>query len=236
MDWSGGKPPPLTRHGRVQAVGKTKDIREAVEAELGFDPLVDSADIAVRDINGDVALNGTVPSYPQYLEAAAAAQRVSGVKNVHNHLEVVLPPGNYRDDAMLTTAANNALAMNITVPDGVEATAYDGNVELTGIVKHGPQRAAAELAVAGLTGVRNVRDEIDIATDADPADVIELVQDALDRTAIVEDDSDVHVDASGNTVTLGGHVRTWAEHDAVVGAAWMARSIIYVDDELQVAG
>src|SRR6266576_7091368 len=52
---------------RAQAVGKTKDIREAVQAELGFDPLVDPTDIAVRDINGDVALNGTVPSYPQYL-------------------------------------------------------------------------------------------------------------------------------------------------------------------------
>ena len=25
------------------------------------------------NVNGDVALNGTVPSYPQYLEAAAAA-------------------------------------------------------------------------------------------------------------------------------------------------------------------
>ena len=44
---------------------------------------------------------------------------------------------------MLTTAANNALSANITVPDGVEATASDGNVELTGTVKHGLQRAAA---------------------------------------------------------------------------------------------
>ena len=53
----------------------------------------------MKNLNGDVALNGTVPSYPQYLEAAAAAQRVAGVKNVHNHLEVVLPAGDYRDDA-----------------------------------------------------------------------------------------------------------------------------------------
>ncbi len=60
---------------------KNKDIREAVEAELGFDPLVDTTDITVRNMNGDVALNGTVPSYPQYLEAAAAAQRIDGVKN-----------------------------------------------------------------------------------------------------------------------------------------------------------
>jgi osmotically-inducible protein OsmY len=116
-------------------MGKNKDIREAVEAELSYDPLVDSADISVRNIDGDVALNGTVPSYPQYLDAAAAAQRVSGVTNAHNHLEVVLPDGDYRDDAMLTTAANNALTLNVTVPDGIEATAVDGNVTLTGMVK-----------------------------------------------------------------------------------------------------
>ena len=217
-------------------MGNTKDIRAAVEAELRFDPLIDPADIAVRNIDGDVALNGTVPSYPQYLEAAAAAQRVGGVKNVHNHLEVVLPPGNYRDDAMLTTAANNALAANITVPDGVEATAYEGNVELTGIVKHGPQRAAAELAVAGLAGVRNVRDDIEIGYDADPADVALLVQDALDRYALVADDSDVGVYTSGNTVTLTGHVRTWAEHDAVIGAAWMASGVSDVRDDLDITG
>ncbi len=116
-------------------MGKTKDIREATETELGFDPLVDAADITVKNMNGDVALNGTVPSYPQYMEAAAAAQRVGGVANVHNHLEVVLPPGDYRDDAMLTTAANNALAANVTVPDGVEATASNGNLTLTGTVE-----------------------------------------------------------------------------------------------------
>ena len=81
-------------------MGKTKDIREAVEAELAFDPLVDATGITVKNLNGDVALNGTVPSYPQYLEAAAAAQRIAGVKNVYNHLEVVLPPGDDRDDAL----------------------------------------------------------------------------------------------------------------------------------------
>ena len=50
-------------------MGKTKDVRVAVEAELGFDPLVDSTDIKVMNIAGAVNLTGTVPSYPQYLEA-----------------------------------------------------------------------------------------------------------------------------------------------------------------------
>jgi osmotically-inducible protein OsmY len=56
-------------------MGTTKDTREAVEAELEFDPLVDDADIHVVSINGDVALNGTVPSYPQYQRQHGDATR-----------------------------------------------------------------------------------------------------------------------------------------------------------------
>ncbi len=214
----------------------TKDIRGAVKAELAFDPLVDDADIHVTNVNGDVALNGTVPSYPQYLEAAAATQRVTGVGNVFNHLEVALPGADFRGDAMLTTAANNALASNVTVPDGVEATALDGNVTLTGTVSFGSERAAAERAVAGLTGVRNVRDDIDISYDADPVDIDLHVQEALRRSALVPDDSDVDVATKGSTITLTGHVRTWAEHDAVVDAAWMARGVLDVRDDLAITG
>ena len=217
-------------------MGATKDIRAAVQAELSFDPLVDATGITIRNMNGEVGLNGTVPSYPHYLAAAAAAQRVSGVKNVHNHLAVVLPDDDYRDDAWLTTAASNALTLNVTVPDGVAATARDGNLTLTGLVEFGRQCEAAELAVAGLTGVRNVKDEIEITDDTDPVDVTWLVQDALDRSALLEDDSDVRVDATGNTVTLGGHVRTWVEHDAVVGATWMAPGVLEVRDYLDITG
>ena len=217
-------------------MGTTKDIRGAVEAELKFDPLVDDADIHVMNVNGDVALNGTVPAYPQYLEAAAAAQRVAGVKNVYNHLEVALPEADFRDDAMLTTAANNAMALNVTVPDGVEATASDGNVILTGTVSFGSERAAAERAVSGLTGVRNVRDDIEISYDASPVDVDLHVQEALARAALVPDDSDVEVAAKGSIITLTGHVRSWAEHDAVVDAAWMARGVLDVRDDLAITG
>ena len=215
-------------------MSKTMDIRDAVESELIFDPLVDETNITVKNMNGEVALNGVVPNYPQYLEAAAAAQRVAGVKNVHNHLEVALPSGDYRDDAALTTVANNALALNITVPDGVEATARNGNLRLTGTVSYGSQRTAAELAVAGLTGVRNIKDEIEIVWDTDPVDVTLAVQDALDRYGLIPDDSDVVVDTSANTVTLSGHVRTWAERDAVVSAAWMANGVAEVDDDLYI--
>ena len=35
---------------------------------------------------------------------------------------------------------------------------------------------------------------------------------------------------------LGGHVRTWAEHDAVVNATWMAGGVAQVRDDLDVTG
>jgi osmotically-inducible protein OsmY len=215
---------------------RSQDISDAIQSELDFDPLVDPTDITVKDLNGEVALNGTVPSYPQYLEAAAAAQRVEGVKRVHNHLMVKLPAGDYRDDAQLTTAANNALTWDVTVPPGVEATARDGNLTLTGTVHFGTERTAAETAVSGLIGLRNVKDDIGIDSDADPGDVTAGVQDALDRNALIVDDSDVVVDTDFNTVTLTGHVRTWAEHDAALDAAWMASGVYDVIDNLVITG
>ncbi len=217
-------------------VSKTKDVRAAVEQELGFDSGVDAAHIAVRNIVGDVTLTGTVPSYPQYVEAAAAARRVAGVTGVHNQLEVALPEGDYRDDVKLATAANNALAANVTVPDSVEATAEDGDVTLTGTVSYGTERAAAEAAVSSLTGVRNVINDIEISYAVDPIDVDLHVQQALDRSAAVPDGSDVETDTKDGVITLTGCVRTWAEHDAVLGAALMARGVVDIRDELEITG
>ena len=217
-------------------MSKTKDIQAAVEKELGFDPMVDSRDIAVRNINGDVTLTGTVASYPQYLEAAAATRRVAGVTGVHNHLEVALPESDQRDDVKLATAANNALTQNVTVPASVEATAEDGNIDLTGTVSFGTERAAAEAAVSGLVGVRNVLNDIEISYLDDPVDVDLHVQQALDRSALVPDDSDVKAETKDGVITLTGHVHTWAEHDAVVSTAQMATGVIEVRDDLQVTG
>jgi osmotically-inducible protein OsmY len=217
-------------------VGKTTDVRAAVEKELNFDSMIDARNIKVVNLNGDVTLTGTVPSYPQYVEAAAGTRRVAGVTGVHNQLEVALPDKDFRDDDKLITAANNALTQNVTVPDTVEATAEDGNITLSGTVSFGSQRAAAEAAVAGLVGVRNVWDDIDISYAADPVDVDLHVQEALERSALVPDDSDVKADTKDGTITLTGHVHTWAEHDAVVGVAQMAIGVVDVRDNLQVTG
>jgi osmotically-inducible protein OsmY len=149
-------------------MSETNDIRAAVTDDLTFDPDVDASDITVEDRDGDVVLAGSVPGYPQYIQAAAVARRVAGVKDVHNHLEVALPPGDHRDDSRLTAMANDALTLGRTVAVGVEATAKNGDITLTGAVRCGAERAEAEAMIAGLTGVRSVTNDIEIREDAGP--------------------------------------------------------------------
>jgi osmotically-inducible protein OsmY len=53
---------------------------------------------------------------------------------------------------------------------------------------------------------------------------------------VVGDDIQVTVDTAGNMVMLSGRVRTWAEHDAAVRAAWMAGGVFQVRDTVVVTG
>jgi osmotically-inducible protein OsmY len=108
-----------------------------------------------------------VPSYPQYLEAAAVASRVPGVSRLHNYLEVALPPGDHRDDPTLTAMANDALTLGRTVAVGMAVTAKNGHVTLTGAVRCGTERAAVEALIADLAAVRTVTGNVQIRDDAD---------------------------------------------------------------------
>ncbi len=65
------------------------------------------------------------------------------------------------------------------MPSGVEAAARDGNLTLTGIVNYGSQRTAAELAVSGLIGVRNVKNEIVIDATWMASGVYDVVDDLI---------------------------------------------------------
>jgi hypothetical protein len=46
--------------------------------------------------------------------------------------------------------------------------ARHGNLTLTGTVSYGSQRAAAETAVAALTGVRGIKNKIEVEYDTEP--------------------------------------------------------------------
>ena len=87
-------------------MSRIDDIRDAVIDDLTFNPDVDASGITVGYTDGEVVLTGSVPSYPDFVEAAAVARRVDGVGCVRNHLQIALPPGDYRDDPALTAMAH----------------------------------------------------------------------------------------------------------------------------------
>lgn len=143
-----------------------RDIRAAVHKELVTDALVDADDIVVEVFDGEVSLEGTVPSQDQASKAVAAARRVAGVTTVHNLLGIALPSRDYGNDAALAQLVNEALAANRAVPDDVRATARHGDIFLTGTVSHSAQRAAAEDAVADVAGVLSVTNQIEVQVGA----------------------------------------------------------------------
>jgi osmotically-inducible protein OsmY len=139
-----------------------RDIWAAVHEELVTDPLIDAGNIVVDVVDGAVSLTGTVPSQAQCTEAAAAALRVARVTMVDTLLAVALPSGDFGDDAALAQLANQALAVNAAVPDGVTATAREGNIFLIGTVSVSAQRVAAEDTVADVAGVLSITNEIEV--------------------------------------------------------------------------
>lgn len=142
------------------------DIRAAVHDELVTDPRVDASDIVVEIFNGEVLLNGTVPSQAQRTEAVAAARRAAGGTDVRDLLAIAMPDDDYGDDTALARLASEALAATRAVPDGIRATARQGNIFLTGTVSHSAQRSAAEDAVAGVAGVLSITNQITVQGDA----------------------------------------------------------------------
>jgi osmotically-inducible protein OsmY len=147
---------------RVGRMGTDREIRAAVYEELVTDPLIDADDIVVEVVNGAVTLTGTVPSQAQCAEVAAATRRVAGVTTVDTLLAVALPSRDFGDDAALAQLANQALAANAAVPAGVNATAREGSVFLTGTVRVSAQRVAAEDTVAGVAGVLSITNQIEV--------------------------------------------------------------------------
>ena len=95
--------------------------------------------------------------------------------------------------------------MIVTVPGTVEASASDGGVWLTGTVGNRFERDAAEQAVAGLTGVRGIVDDIEIFSDLEAADVSRPGAGRSRPLRGAPFDNDVQVGASDGTVTLTGH-------------------------------
>jgi len=77
------------------------ELRQAVIAELEWDPSVDASSIAVAVREGVVTLAGSVRSYAEKLSAGRGMKALSGVRGIADDIEVRLDGSNVRSDADL---------------------------------------------------------------------------------------------------------------------------------------
>ncbi|TCO19731.1 osmotically-inducible protein OsmY [Kribbella steppae] len=205
-----------------------------VADELFWDPKVDSEAIAVSAKEGTVTLRGTVGSFRQKREAKKAAKRVYGVVYVDNELEVRILNEQRRDDADLRGDVLQALVLDSLVPSTVDAKVKDGFVTLTGSVDWQYQRSEAAFVAGNILGVIGVENDIFLETPTPwPADVEDSIKKAMQRDAKL-DAENIQVETASGTATLTGNVRSWAEHDAAVAAAWAAPGVTDVNDRLSI--
>jgi len=211
------------------------DLTAYVNDELFWDPKVDNTAIAVSADDGAITLRGTVGSLREKREAKKAAQRVYGVVSVDNQLQVRLLDAARRADADLRGDVLRALALDSLVPQSVDAKVDDGFVTLTGMVDWQFQRDEADYVASNIVGLLDVFNEIEITNPTPSAfDVKHSIKKALKRNAGIDGDG-LSVTTSNGTVTLNGTVRSWAEHDEAIDAAWAAPGVTSVRDDLVIA-
>jgi osmotically-inducible protein OsmY len=206
-----------------------------VKDELAWDPTIDPKAIAVSAIGGRVTLRGTVGSLREKRAAKKAAERVFGVVAVHSELEVRLMNAQKRDDADLRADVLQALMLDGLVPDTVDVKVDKGLVTLTGTAGWQYQRDEADLVASSIVGTLDVVDEIELThpQSPDPATVEEAIGRAFRRNAAL-DASRLEVSTEEGTVTIKGQVRSWAEHDDALAAAWAAPGVKQVRDHIVV--
>jgi osmotically-inducible protein OsmY len=212
-----------------------EELTNSVSDELHWDPKIDNDAIAVSAEDGVVTLRGTVGSLRQKREARNAAERVYGVVRVENHLQVRLLDSDARADADLRGDVLQALMLDGLVPSTVDAGVEDGFVTLTGHAEWHYERAEAESVASNVRGVVDVVNDITL-TGPNPTagDVRHSIDKAFIRNAKLDADQ-LTVETKDGTVTLKGTVRSWAEHDEAVEAAWAAPGVRDVKDHVFVA-
>ena len=207
-------------------------VKMDVSEELKWEPSVNATQIGVEVKDGIVTLAGHVDSYAEKWNAEKAAQRVSGVKALAVEMDVKLPGYSARTDADIARSAGQALSWTSYLPkDAIKIQVEKGFVTLSGEVEWQYQRNVAATAIRHLMGVTGVSDQIAIKATASAAAVKQGIEAALKRRA-TSDAGDISVAVKGSNVTLSGPVHSWSERELARNAAWGAKGVHKVVDEM----
>ncbi|HEY4873152.1 MAG TPA: BON domain-containing protein [Steroidobacteraceae bacterium] len=141
-------------------------ITTKVKAALIDDPVTKARQIEVDTFRGTVQLNGFVDSADEKTAASRVTHSVNGVQNVRNNLVVGhtdRSAGEVVDDSVVTTKVKAALvAEPATKARDITVVTRDGIVQLSGFVDSATEKATAAEVAQGVSGVREVRNDLQI--------------------------------------------------------------------------
>src|SRR5277367_4587801 len=130
------------------------EIKQDVEEELNWEPILNGAGIGVAIHDGIVTLSGYVNTYTERIEAEVAALRVKGVKAVVVELEIRLAADGWVNDVDIAESVASTFKWNTAVPeDKIKVEVTGGRVYLEGEVDWNFQKEAAFNAIRHLKGV-----------------------------------------------------------------------------------
>lgn len=136
-----------------------------VKAKLAADPEINPFKIDVDTDNGMVTLRGRVDEQGDRDEAVKLARKTSGVRGVHDELQVGAPPKDEAPgtDVAIATAVKAKLAADPDVSSlNVDVDVEDGVVTLSGLVRSEYAKDHAEELAEKVSGVRSVHNEIQV--------------------------------------------------------------------------
>ncbi len=238
-------------------VKSDRQIQDAVEDALLFDPRVNSYTVKPSVKDRVVELTGTVSTIAAKHAAEQIARHTVGVTSVKNAIEVdaktVL-------DAALETRLKAALGRDaITQADDVDVDVDHGIAKLNGTVQNFAEKSRAEILAQSIPGIRDVKNDLSVLTPV--AFVLEVrsmpdypyvapwastissvplktdleikndIEHELEWSPYVNSDHiTVHVD--NGVATLDGKVATEREREAAEANAYQGGAVS-IDDQLE---
>ena len=143
----------------MAAVRGDLDVRQDVSDALRNDVRIDATHVDVDVVDRVVYLRGSVPSYYEKRTATEIANRIKGVINVVNELQV--RPVTQRTDQEITTDVRAALARDVRIdPTRINVNTVHGVVYLTGTVNTYAQKSCADSDGWTVPGVISVVNDV----------------------------------------------------------------------------
>ncbi|KIN71897.1 BON domain-containing protein [Sulfitobacter guttiformis] len=208
-------------------------LKEAVLAELDWEPSVTADHIGVTAEGGVITLTGHVNSYWQKSAAERAVGRVQGVRAIAEEIEVSLSGSVLHTDEDIAKAALHRLAWDASIPkDVVKIKVEKGFVTLTGEVPWHYQHDEAARTLRTLEGVTGVTNQIKVKHQPDTGRIESEINKALHRSMWAYD----HVEVSANEgkVHLTGKVESWQDRRMAWATAWRASGTTSVKNDIRV--